>query len=39
MRAGDKVRLSGDSKNLWIKEYNVRVDTVAMIIQKPQQNR
>lgn len=35
IREGDRVRLSGDSKDLWISDYNVRVNTQATVVQTP----
>ena len=32
---GDRVRISGDSAELWIKDYNVRVDSHATVLQAP----
>ena len=32
---GMRVRLSGDSKDMWIKDYNVRVDSIAIVLSEP----
>ena len=31
MKKGDRVYISGDSKDLWIKDYNVKVSTEATV--------
>lgn len=31
VRNGDRVYISGDSSNLWIKDYNVQVDSMATV--------
>lgn len=35
MKQGDRVKVSGDSAELWIEDYNVRVDTFATVVQMP----
>lgn len=35
LRRGQRVRLSGDSASLWIKDYNVRVDSFGTILETP----
>ena len=35
LQKGSKVWLSGDSANLWIKDYNVRVDSLATVEEEP----
>lgn len=32
---GSRVRISGDSADLWISNYNVRVDSLATVVAKP----
>lgn len=32
---GDRVRISGDSADLWIRQYNVRVDTEGTVWETP----
>ena len=32
---GERVKLSGDSAELWIADYNVRVDSYATVMEKP----
>lgn len=34
-KIGDRVRVSGYSDELWIKDYRVRVDTNATVIEAP----
>ena len=36
IQRGSKVRLSGDSADLWIADYNVRVDSLATVEEDPQ---
>lgn len=38
MKQGDRVYLSGDSAELWIKDYNVRVSTNAIVEETPSKN-
>jgi hypothetical protein len=38
MKQGDRVYISGDSKELWIKDYNVRVSTNAIVEETPKKN-
>lgn len=33
--AGSRVRISGDSADLWIADYSVRVDSLATVIVEP----
>ena len=35
LQKGSKVRLSGDSADLWIADYNVRVDSLATVEEEP----
>lgn len=35
---GDRVRVIGDSKTLWIRDYNVRVSTEATVFVTPKSN-
>lgn len=35
MKQGDRVWVSGDSAELWIKDYNVRVNTGAIVEEEP----
>lgn len=35
MKKGDRVTVSGDSSELWIKDYNVRVSTEAVVEETP----
>lgn len=35
LNSGTRVRLTGDSKDMWIQDYNVRVDSNAMVLSKP----
>ena len=35
IQKGSKVRLSGDSADLWIADYNVRVDSLATVEEDP----
>lgn len=35
LKAGAHVRLSGDSKDMWIKDYNVRVCSHATVLATP----
>lgn len=36
LHCGTRVRLTGDSKDLWINnDYNVRVDSPAMVLTEP----
>lgn len=35
LRKGTIVRLSGDSAQLWIQDYNCRVDSLAVVVQAP----
>lgn len=32
---GFRVRISGDSADLWISDYNVRVDSLATVVAEP----
>ena len=38
IQRGSKVRLSGDSADLWIADYNVRVDSLAPDEEDPQKD-
>ena len=38
MEQGDRVYISGDSAELWIKDYNVRVSTNATVVDTPNKN-
>lgn len=38
MKQGDRVYISGDSKELWIEDYNVRVSTNAILEETPKKN-
>jgi len=38
MKRGDRVWVSGDSTELWIKDYNVRVSTGATVEEEPVPN-
>lgn len=33
--AGTRVRISGDSSTLWIKDYNVRIDSEGTVVSPP----
>lgn len=35
-KEGTRVHISGDSKDLWIEDYNVRVDSDATVLTEPQ---
>ena len=35
LQKGSKVRPSGDSADLWIADYNVRVDSLATVEEEP----
>lgn len=35
MKRGERVWISGDSSELWIQDYHVRVDTGATVEEKP----
>lgn len=35
MKRGDRVWVSGDSAELWIKDYHVRVNTGAIVEEEP----
>lgn len=35
IHSGAKVHLSGDSKDMWIEDYNVRVDSNATVLSEP----
>lgn len=35
MKQGDRVWVSGDSAELWIKDYNVRVNTGVIVEEEP----
>ena len=35
MKQGDRVWVSGDSAELWIEDYNVRVNTGAIVAEEP----
>ena len=38
MKQGDRIYINGDSKELWIEDYNVRVSTNATIEEIPKKN-
>ena len=38
MEQGDRVYISGDSAELWIEDYNVRVSTNATVLETPEKN-
>lgn len=38
MKQGDRVYVSGDSAELWIEDYNVRVSTNAIVEETPKKN-
>lgn len=38
MKQGDRVYISGNSTELWIKDYNVRVSTNAIVEEAPKKN-
>lgn len=38
LKVGTKVFISGDSKDLWIKDYNARVSTIGTIAEEPKLN-
>lgn len=38
MKLGDRVWVSGDSAELWIDAYNVRVATAATVVEEPAPN-
>ena len=38
MKQGDRVYVSGDSAELWIEDYNVRVSTTAIVEETPKKN-
>lgn len=35
LHCGTRVRLTGDSKDMWIEDYNVRVDSNATVLSEP----
>lgn len=35
LNSGTRVRLTGDSKDMWIEDYNVRVNSNATILSEP----
>ena len=35
LKTGDRVKISGDTAELWITDYNVRVDSEATIMETP----
>ena len=35
---GDIIYVSGDSKQLWIEDYNVNVDTTGIVAETPSKN-
>lgn len=35
IQKGSRVRISGDSADLWIADYNVRVDSLATVEENP----
>lgn len=35
LQKGDRVRLSGDAAELWLSDYNVRVDSLATVVATP----
>ena len=35
MKQGDRVYISGDSTELWIEDYNIRVSTNATLMETP----
>lgn len=38
MKQGDRVYICGDSKELWIEDYNVIVSTNAILEETPKKN-
>ena len=38
MKQGDRVYIGGDSTDLWIKDYNVRISTGAIVEETPKKN-
>lgn len=38
MKQGDRVYVGGDSAELWIEDYNVRVSTNAIVEETPKKN-
>ena len=38
MKQGDRVYICGDSAELWIEDYNVRVSTSAIVEETPKKN-
>lgn len=38
LKPGDRVYLSGDTKALWIRNYNVRVASHATVVEMPDKN-
>jgi len=39
VRAGQKYRIQGDSKDFWIEDYNCRVNTIATVEEDITNNR
>ncbi len=35
LKAGDRVRITGDTSSLWIQDYNVRVNSEATVLETP----
>jgi hypothetical protein len=38
MKQGDRVYIEGDSSELWIEDYNVRVSTYGILMETPKKN-
>ena len=38
LREGDRVQISGDSADLWLSDYNVRVNTEGTVLETPAPN-
>ena len=38
MKQGDRVYVCGDSSELWLEDYNVRVSTNAIVEETPSKN-
>lgn len=38
LKKGDRVRVNGDSKDLWIEDYNCNVDSLATVEKTPKKN-
>ena len=38
MKLGDRFYVEGDSAELWIEDYNIRVSTYGTVIENPNKN-